>query len=229
MMVRTIKVKVLHVNKKRLILSVIIVILLLAGCSTNKATPVDKMYNILEQVAAKEKGFEEQQDPLVALEKQEKTIYDQMIKLGMKDYNQIVQLADEGIASADKRKDYLDKETNSIKQSEAEFKKVPAITKELDNPGLKKQADALYNIMMQRYQAHDELYLEYSGAIQDDKQLYEMFKNKNLPLNQLEAQVNKVNEDYKKVAAANDAFNKFTEQYNAKKLEFYKNAGLNAK
>jgi DNA repair exonuclease SbcCD ATPase subunit len=218
---------VLHVSKKRLILSVIVVILFLAGCAP-KTTPVDKMYNVLEQVAVKEKGFEEQQGPLVTLEKQEKNIYDQIIQLGTKDYDKIVKLSNEAIASADKRKDFLDKETNSLQQSEKEFKKITAIKQELTTD-LKKRADELYNIMMQRYQAHDELYQEYSDAIQADKQLYEMFKNKNLPLTELEAQVNKNNEVYKMVTAANNTFNKFTEQYNAKKLEFYKKAGLNTK
>jgi hypothetical protein len=53
-----------------------------------------------------------------------------------------------------------------------------------------------------------------------------MFKNKNLSLEDLEAQINKLNETYKKVYTANDQFNKYTQQYNEKKLLFYKKAGL---
>ncbi|NRD78715.1 YkyA family protein [Bacillus sp. BRMEA1] len=205
-----------------------VLILFLTGCG-NKQKPIDNLYTALEQVAVKEKVFEEQQKPITELEKKEKSLYDQIIKLGVKDYSQIVILSDEAIASADKREMYLEKETNSIKESEKEFQKLPEINKGLEDPSIRQLSEELYHIMIQRYNAHDELVKEYTLAIQYDKQLYGMFKNKNLPLNQLEVQVNKINEEYKKVSAANETFNKLTEQYNAKKVELYKKAGLDTK
>jgi predicted patatin/cPLA2 family phospholipase len=96
----------------------------------------------------------------------------------------------------------------------------------MDDPTLKKIVNQLNDIMMKRYDAHRELYKQYSDAIQYDKELYQMFKNKNLSLEDLEAQINKLNETYKKVYTANDQFNKYTQQYNEKKLLFYKKAGL---
>lgn len=187
------------------------------------------MYNVLEDVVNKEKVFEEQQEPLVTLEKQEKELYDQIIKQGMKEYDQIVKLSDEALDLADKRKELFEKETTSLKESEQEFAKVADLKNQLDDPELKETANDLYDIMMKRYEAHRELYTKYSESLQYDKELYQMFKNKNLPLEVLEAQINKLNDSYKKVYAANEQFNKYTEQYNEKKLSFYKKAGIKTK
>jgi predicted patatin/cPLA2 family phospholipase len=121
----------------------------------------------------------------------------------------------------------MEKETNSIKQSEKEFTKAANIKDKFEDRSLTKIANELYEIMMERYKAHDELYIQYNEALKNDKALYEMFKNKNIPLEDLEAQVNKLNETYKKIYDANEKFNLLTEQYNDKKLSFYKRAGLN--
>ncbi|MEH7549547.1 YkyA family protein [Neobacillus vireti] len=215
-------------GKSSILIFVTVFIFILSGC-TEKKTPVDEMYNVLEDVVNKEKVFEEQQEPLVTLEKQEKELYDQIIKQGMKEYDQIVKLSDEALGLADKRKELFEKETTSLKESEQEFAKVADLKNQLDDPELKETANDLYDIMMKRYEAHRELYKKYSESLQNDKELYQMFKNKNLPLEVLEAQINKLNDSYKKVYAANEQFNKYTEQYNEKKLSFYKKAGIKTK
>lgn len=176
-----------------------------------------------------EKGFEEQQDPLVALEKQEKETYDQIIGLGMKEYDEIVKLSDDAIVMANKREVYMEKETKSIKESEQEFKKIADLKDTFDDPELTKAANELYDTMMQRYKAHEILYKEYATSLTYDKELYGMFKNKDLPIEDLEAQVTKLNETYKRVFEANEKFNQLTEQYNEKKMSFYKKAGLKLK
>jgi predicted patatin/cPLA2 family phospholipase len=83
--------------------------------------------------------------------------------------------------------------------------------------------------MQKRYRAHDELYNEYVEGIKNDKELYLMFKDKNLSIADLEAQVNKVNQTYEKIFAANNQFNQLTDEYNAKKKMFYQKAGINSK
>jgi nitrous oxide reductase len=212
-------------EKYTFILFLSVLVLILTGCTKEK-TPVEKMYNVLENVVSAEKEFEEQQDPLVTLEKKEKEIYDQIIELGMKEYDQIVKLSDEALKMADERKEHMEKETNSIKNSEKEFKKAAEIKDKFDDPALTKLANELFVIMMERYKAHDALYLEYTEALNNDKELYVMFKNKNLPLDDLEEQVTKLNETYKRVYTANEKFNILTEQYNEKKMSFYKQAGI---
>ncbi|WP_309865353.1 YkyA family protein [Bacillus sp. SLBN-46] len=213
-------------SKWRFFISVIAVIFIISGCQAEE-TPEEKMYDVLEKVVDKEKVFEEQQDPLVKLEEEEKVLYDQIIKLGMKEYAQIVKLSDKALTLTEKRKTLMEKETNSIKDSEKEFKKVAIIKDDLDNQELKKLANDLYDTMTKRYEAHEVLYKEYTDALKNDKELYEMFKNKDLPLQDLEAKVVQLNDNYKKVFEANENFNQLTEQYNDKKLAFYKKAGLN--
>jgi hypothetical protein len=217
---------VLFKSKWRFFISVIAVIFIISGCQAEQ-TSEEKMYDVLEKVVDKEKVFEEQQDPLVKLEEEEKVLYDQIIKLGMKEYDQIVKLADKALTLTEKRKTLMEKETNSIMDSEKEFKKVAVIKDDLDNQELKKLANDLYDTMTKRYEAHEVLYKEYTEALKNDKELYEMFKNKDLPLQDLEAKVVQLNDNYKKVFEANENFNKLTEQYNDKKLAFYKKAGLN--
>ncbi|MDN3014920.1 YkyA family protein [Paenibacillus sp. BSR1-1] len=212
-------------RKKRLVLFFLAAFVILTGCN-NKKSSLEKMYETLENVAAKEKVFEEQQEPLVTLEKKEKGLYDQIIGLGMKEYDEIVKLSDEALDLAAQRQEHMEKETKSIKESEKEFKKIAVTKEQLDDPSLKKLANELYDIMMERYQAHDVLYTAYTEALKNDQQLYEMFKNKNLQLEDLEGQVVKLNDSYKKVFEANENFNKLTEQYNDKKLAFYKKAEL---
>lgn len=217
--------KVLLKGKWRFIIPVIAVIFILSGCLA-KETPEEKMYDVLEKVVSKEKVFEEQQEPLVKLEDEEKTLYDEIIKLGMKEYDQIVKLSDKALALIDKRKEHMEKETKSIRDSEKEFKKVAKIKDEIQDKELAQLANDLYSIMTQRYQAHEVLNKNYNEALKNDKELYEMFKNKDVPLEDLESKVTQLNDNYKKVFEANENFNKLTEQYNDKKVAFYKKAGL---
>lgn len=211
-----------------LIFSFLTVFITLSACFKQQ-TPVEKIYHVLENVVSAEKVFEEQQDPLVDLEIKEKSVYDKMIGLGMKQYDEIVKLSNEALSMVNQRQEYMDKETDSIKESEKEFQKMADLKEELDDKELKKQANDLYTVMMKRYKAHAELYKEYTKGTTYDKQLYEMFKDKNLTMDQLESQINKLNDTYKKIYAANESFNKLTEQYNSKKYIFYQKAGLKTK
>lgn len=213
-------------GNSRFIFSIFTAIILLSGC-LNQKTPVEKIYDVLEKVVSSEKGFEEQQEPLVSLEKKEKEVYDQMIGPGIKQNEQIVKLADEALSMADQRKIHMQKETDSLRKSEKEFKQVAGIKDTIEESELKKMANELYDIMIKRYRAHDMLFNEYSEALKYDNELYKMFKSKILPLRDLEAQVKKLNKTYQKVYDANENFNNLTNRYNEKKLEFYKKSGIN--
>ncbi|WHY94895.1 YkyA family protein [Neobacillus cucumis] len=211
--------------KRRLWISIITTVVILSGCF-NQKTPVEKIYDILEKVVEKEKGFENQQEPLVTLEKKEKATYEKIIDLGMKQHDKVVKLADTALEMADKRKQYMDKETKSISESKETFQKIKEYKNDLKDLKLKKALEILYQVMINRYSAHDELNKEYLNALKLDKQLYGLLKNKNLSFEDLEAKVNKVNESYQKVYAANKKFNQLTKEYNDQKLAFYKMSGL---
>ncbi|WP_462409107.1 YkyA family protein [Neobacillus sp. Marseille-QA0830] len=211
--------------KQQFLIYLLMILFMLTGC-VQKQTPAEEMHDVLEQVVSKEKTFEDQQRPLINLENKEKSYYDEIISLGMKEYDRIAKLSDQAIDSADERKEYFEKETKSLKQSQQTFEKVKSIKGRIDESSLRKSADQLYQTMLERYQAHDTLYKEYMTSVKNDIQLYKMFKNKNIPMTELEDQVNKVNESYNKVYAAKERFNNLTEDFNKKKLAFYKQAGL---
>lgn len=203
-------------------------IMILSGCFNSNGT-IDKIYDVLEGVVSVEKSFESQQEPLMELEKKEQKLYNQIIELGMKNYDQINNLADEALKIVNERQIHMDNETESLKKSKQEFVKMKTLKKDLDDPKVKKLADDLYDIMQKRYAAHDVLYMEYSNGLKYDKELYFMFKKKDVPLETLEAKVNKVNSTYEKILRANEDFNKYTNEYNSKKLALYQKAGFKIK
>ena len=209
-----------------LILSVFAGVFLLTGCF-NKESTAEKMYKVLEQVVEAEKEFEEQQQPLVALEKQEKEIYNQIMALGLKQHDEIIKLSNEALSIIEKRRGHLQKEKDSINASKTEFKKAEEIKSKIKDTEQKKKAEDLFKIMENRYTVHNKLSNEYSIALDSDKELYLMLKDENISYEKLEAQVTKLNTAYQQVSDANAEFNKLTSQYNEKKLEFYKEAGLN--
>jgi hypothetical protein len=213
------------VNVNRIIFSIFAISFLLTGCVSEEKT-TERMYQALENVVEAEKAFEEQQEPLVELEKQEKEIYDQIMALGMKQHDEIVKLSDEALSIIDKRREHLQKEINSINASKTEFKNAEEIRNEIDDSEQKKKATELLGIMSNRYKVHNQLAKEYSSALDNDKELYQMLKNESISYEKLEDHVTNLNTIYQKVYDANEEFNELTAQYNEKKLEFYEEAGL---
>ncbi|GLB60372.1 YkyA family protein [Cytobacillus sp. NCCP-133] len=215
-------------SKSRLLLIVIFASIFIAGCM-NKPAPEEEMYEVLEKVVAEEKGFEEQQEPLVNLEKKEKELYDKIIALGMKEFAEITKLSDEALSIVEQRKTHMKKEQKSIQASKKEFENLSAIIDEIEEEELHEKSSDLYKIMMDRYAIHDVLYKDYSKALEYDKELYTMFKNEDLSLEQLEEQISKINDMYEKILDSNKQFNEKTKEYNVAKLAFYKEAGLEIK
>lgn len=180
----------------------------------------------MEEVVIAESAFEMQQDPLVNAEKKEKQLYDEIISLGMKEYEQIVKLTDQALLLVKERETLMASETESIEKSKEKFEKLKPYIKELEEPALKKAAKELFDVMMERYKLHDELQQSYSIALKLDKDLYQMFRNKDLSIDQLESQINQINEKYQQVYQINEKFNLNTKRYNELKLVFYKEAGF---
>ncbi|MFD2443354.1 YkyA family protein [Bacillus sp. CGMCC 1.16607] len=198
----------------------------LGGC-LNQKTALEKMYEVMEKVVKAENTFEDQQDPLVRVEQEEKELYDQIITLGMKEYDQIVKRADKALLLVDEREKLMKLETESIEKSKEQFKELYSLIKELDDEKMKKDANHLYTIMMDRYEIHHELEQSYTKALEYDKELYNLFKRKDLTLEQVENQINQINQTYEEIYKINDRFNNQTQKYNDLKLKFYKEAGFN--
>jgi hypothetical protein len=197
----------------------------LSGCFQQEKS-AEKMYSVLEKVAVNEKDFEQAQDPLVQKEKKEKTLYDKIIELNTNQYDDKVKLSNEALTMVNDRKKYMETETKSLQQSEKEFKKVVTLKNKMDDKKLNDEANQLYDLMMNRYKAHQVLSKEYLAGVSEDQKLYQMFKNQNVTVENLEGQIKELNSIYKNIYAANNQFNRLTQQYNEKKLQFYKNAGI---
>nr|WP_275411259.1 YkyA family protein [Bacillus sp. B15-48] len=202
-------------------------ILLITGCFIRQ-TPAEEMYNKLEEVVQIEKAFEEQQEPIVLLEREEKDLYEQMIKMNNEEnYDEIVELVNSALKIAEKRKEHIDIERKSIEESKAAFSSVQEMMEKLDDAELKTKAAKLYELMQERYDVHGNLYKSYEDGLTYDTELYHLLKEKNIEMKQLEMQVTKVNGAYEEVLKYNEIFNEKTKEYNEIKLDFYQTAGLN--
>ncbi|OLS41945.1 YkyA family protein [Bacillus sp. MRMR6] len=208
-----------------IILFLVVCILVLSGC-VNQQGAVEEMYEVLENVVDLEKAFEEQQEPLVSLEKQEKEIYNQIMAIGMKNHAEITKLSDEALPLVEERRKHLQTEVDSLQTAEEEFKKIATIKEDIRNNEQKQFADDLYDLMMQRYKVHSELADQYLEALAKDQELYLMFKEEDISYEKLEALIADLNQLYGKISDTNERFNQYTTEYNDKKIAFYKKAGF---
>jgi hypothetical protein len=202
-----------------------LIVAMLAGCLGN-STPEEKIHQILEETVNQEKGFEQQQQPITKLENEEKEIYNQIIELGMKEFEQIVTLSNQAIDNIEKREELLEIERESMLASQKEFEKVEQPISDIEDSESKQRAESLQKTMLERYQAHDELYNTYKASISLDKELYNLFKKEELKMDQLQIQIDRINEAYQNVISANERFNQKTEQYNNEKATFYNSAEI---
>ncbi|WP_433749322.1 YkyA family protein [Falsibacillus pallidus] len=202
------------------------VTLVLSGCM-NRPSAAEEIYQILENTVKDEKEFQDQQEPMTEMETKEKKIFDEIMGLGVKQYDQITDLADKALENLKNRRTRLLKEQRSMDESRQNFETVKEKVDRLTDKDAKKKAAQLISLMEKRYEAHESLYKDYSLGLNLDEQLYNLLKNKDVTLEDLEEQINKINDIYKKIYADNDYFNQKTDEYNTAKLQFYKIAGIN--
>ena len=199
--------------------------ILLSGCSG--PSPEENIYTIFEKVVTLEEPFKEQQQPLKELEKKESELYNEIMDIGLKDFDKVVALSNEAVAVLEDRETRIKAEYESIKASKEEFELVNNEIEKIKDEKLAEKAKEIKTTMENRYSAYDSLFESYKTSISYDKELYTMLQKEDLTIEELEAQINKVNDAYKIVMQQNDVFNKLTEEYNKLKIEFYKNASLN--
>lgn len=198
---------------------------ILSGC-TAKDSPEEQVYQVLEAAVKQEKTYEEQQKPITELENKEKEYYTTILKLGMREFDQIDNLSKEAINNIQKRKELIEKERESILASQEKFKQIDDKIEGVKDQKLKKEAGKLKVTMIERYEAHEKLYTTYKESLDLDKALYTLFQKENLKMDELEAQIEKINKSYQTVIEANKAFNKKTNQYNNEKEKFYKDSEI---
>ncbi|WP_343327789.1 YkyA family protein [Lentibacillus saliphilus] len=210
--------------KRTVLLLTFIMIGVLSACTG--ASTTEQIYDHLEKTVELEAGFEEQQEPIIALERQEQAIYKQIIEIGMEDFDKIKSLADEAIDLIDKRREKIELEKESIEKAKEEFSKVEALIDDIDDEGVKSKAQNMHEIMTERFSAYNDLYDAYTASLDQEEQLYKLLKKEDLEQDQLTEQINNVNKSYEEILTANDAFNEYTVEYNTLKTAFYEAAGI---
>jgi len=184
------------------------------------------MYEKLEKVATIEQTFEEQQEPLILLEKKEKEIYNKIIELGMKHSEEVKSLAIEATEIVEKRKEHIENERKSLEASKEEFLTTSSIIDEMEEKKLQEIARKLYKTMNNRYSSYDKMYKNYLQALKLDHDLYNKLQNKNAQIKELQNLVTEINQLYIKINEENEMFNSETKRYNEIKVSFYKKAGI---
>lgn len=210
------------VKKRHLAVILLASATLLSACGT----PEEQIHKSLEETVVLEKDFEKQQKPLMKLEEEEKKLFDDIMQLGMKKFDEITSLSDKALANLDKREELLAKEEKAMSASKKEFDKIDNLIDKLKDDQLREKAKELQKLMIQRYESHELLVEAYKKVIKEDRKIYELMKDKELKLENLEAQIEAANKVQEEVLAASEEFNKFTEEFNEEKGKLYKEAGI---
>ena len=108
-----------------------------------------------------------------------------------------------------------------------EFTKFSGEIEKIKDEKLKAQATELQALMNKRYGSHDQLFEAYSNGLNEDRKIYEMIKDEDLMLEDLELQIETTNAIYESVFEANTQFNQLTEEFNDAKIKFYEEFGIN--
>jgi predicted phage tail protein len=213
------------VSKFRFAIILGVAIFVLMGC-VGGSSPQENIHKVLEETVAQEKQYVEVQKPLQGLEEKEKEIYSEIMNLGMKEFDKIVKLSDDALKNISERTDYIEKERKAMKEAKEKFSNLDEYITKLEDEKLKDEAGKLEEIMKDRYQLHEKLTASYLDALSQDKELYELFKKKELTMEELEKQITSINEAYEKTIKLNNEYNTKTEQFNKLKQGFYSTAGI---
>ncbi|RAK23200.1 putative cell-wall binding lipoprotein [Anoxybacillus vitaminiphilus] len=196
-----------------------VILLFIAGCSILPRE--QSLLSALEKLVEYEEEFNKQQKSLVELEKKEKEIYDRVMSLGMKQFSEISRLSKEALKIIEKREKRIKKEYDSIQMAKKQLEAVKTEISLLSDQLIKEDASHLVGLLEKRYMTYDELYNYYQQALQLEIDLYRMFQNEQLTLEQLEQQVVKINSAYHQIKKANEQFNRYTVQYNEEKKALF--------
>lgn len=202
----------------------VLAVIILSACSG--ASTEEKIHDHLEEVVQLEAGFEEQQDEIVKLEKQEQKIYEQVATLESSEFDEIKKLAKEAIESIEKRSDKVSLEKESIDDAREEFEKTKPLIDKLEDKEVKEKAEEMYGMMIDRYDAYNELHDAYLVSLKEETTLYTLLQKEDLAQEEFTEQISGMNDVYEQVIQKNEEMNTATNKYNKLKEEFYSIAEL---
>lgn len=212
--------------KLRGVLAAAGVMFLLTGC-IGGSTPQEMVYDTLEDTVKKEEKVKETQEPLTKLEKEEQDLFDKAIGLSMKEIDEIKKIADQALKNISERESLIKEEAQAMDDAEEAFQAAEASIAEIENDQLKKEAENLADLMNKRFKAHESMADSYLKSLESDKELYTMLKKEDLTMEELSAQIEKINSNYKTTMEFNQEYNELTEEVNSTKVSFYESAEIN--
>lgn len=200
-------------------------LMILNACSGESTT--EEIYDHLEESVTLEETFVEKQTEITELEQKEQSLYEEIFELSMDDFDKIKELSEDAISSIDERRDKVDEEKDSMDSSEKEFKKVKDLIGDLDDDkDVKENANEMYDVMMERYDAYHEIYEAYMDSLDDETELYTLLQDEDVEQEAISGQLDEINESYQHIIDTNETFNHATVEYNDLKKEFYKAADI---
>lgn len=211
--------------KLKVLIVGLVSIALLTACSGESAT--EKMYVHMEEAVELENDFVAQQEPLNELEVKEQALYQEITALGSDEMEEIVSLSDEALQSIEERKELLVTEKASIDASKEEFDKIEPLLSDIEDETAQTNANDMYDIMEERYQAYITLHDTYTVSLENDQALYELLKQEDVEEEAVSEHIDKVNLQYEKVIEANNVFSEKTNAFNESKKTFYESTDLN--
>ncbi|WP_027408291.1 YkyA family protein [Anoxybacteroides tepidamans] len=203
----------------KIFLMFLLALIFLQSCSI--LAPEQQVVDTFEQIAKLEDKVNKHHATLVRLEREQTTLYGQITSLGMKQFNKVAELSKEAQTIIDKREKEIDAEHENIKRAHKMLPIAKENAERLHESAIKACALRLINVMEKRYAAYDSLYTHYQKALLLERELYRLFEQENVTLEQLQKQTEKINRVYAEVVAANNQFNDYTEEYNEAKKKLY--------
>ncbi|WP_165763854.1 YkyA family protein [Halalkalibacter urbisdiaboli] len=209
--------------KRAWLFALIACILILTACGEQVT---EKIYVHLEQAVELEEQFEQQQEPLQEAEEKEHQYYEEIIQLGMDEYEKIVSLAEDALASIEERQNMVQLEMESLESSVDEITQIEPMIEKVEEEEANRILKELYSTMLERFKKYKQLNEVYNETIEAERQLFTLLMDEELEIENLQNQINKVNEKYEEVITAKDEFNEKTDAYNQLKRDFYDSVKL---
>ncbi|PGB58711.1 YkyA family protein [Bacillus toyonensis] len=212
---------------RKLAFITVLSVTLLSGCLGQ--IPEEKLYVAFESATKQEKTMFEDTKKLAELEKQGQELYTQITIEG-KENNQVVkEKLDQAIANINDRKKVLEKEKATLENAQNEVKSVDKYIKKLEDKKLQEQAEKVQDMYKNRAESFNKLHDDYKKSLQLEQELYKMLQAKDEKLKSINEKVKMLNQSYEQILSNKDIFNKCTNEYNQKKLAFYKQANIKIK
>ncbi|AIY05991.1 hypothetical protein Plano_2026 [Planococcus sp. PAMC 21323] len=203
-------------RKTRIALSLSTLLFLTACSDSGIRGDLDK---VLNDTFEAEEEYREVQDDLEKREKAEQKLFADIMALTQEEQDKVAEQAQEALDSAEERLAFLKTEKESMQSAEENLAGIDQVIEKAEDKSVQSDLEVLKAKMEERFTAHDDFVLAYEKLIGLQKELYEMLKEEDSKLQDLQEKATEVNEQNSVVQKAVTEFNELTKQVNELKDE----------